>query len=89
MKKYANAKEVLPERLIEEIQKYAQGMHLYIPTKTRKPWGSHTGIRDELKRRNAEIVRKYRSGIDIPKLAELYSLSEERIQSIIYAAESD
>lgn len=87
MKKYVNAKEVLPQALIEEIQKYVQGKHLYIPCTERRPWGSATGSREQLLARNAEIVGKYRSGIGIEKLAELFHLSEERIESIVYGAE--
>ncbi len=88
-KKYVNAKEVLPKELIEQIQKYVEGKHVYIPSKSRKPWGSRTGIREELKQRNAEIVRRHRSGMDVLQLADMYALSEERIQSIIYEAESN
>lgn len=29
--KYAKAKEILPQALIQEIQKYIQGQYLYIP----------------------------------------------------------
>lgn len=87
-KKYVNAKEVLPKALIEEIQKYVEGKHVYIPRRSRKPWGSRTGIREQLKQRNTEIVNLYRSGIDVPELAEMYALSEERVQSIIYEKES-
>lgn len=89
MKRYVNANEVLPERLVREIQKYVQGQQLYIPRVERQEWGSQTGIREELDRRNAEIVQRYRSGIDIPDLAEMYRLSEERVRSIIYETESD
>lgn len=87
MKKYVNAKEVLQPELIAEIQKYVQGKHLYIPQTKRKPWGSSTGTREELLERNAEIVQMYRSGIPKEKLAELFHLSYERIETIIYMSE--
>lgn len=87
MKKYVNAKEVLPQSLIEEIQKYVQGKHLYIPCTERKAWGTTTGSREQLRQRNADIVRRYRSGIDMEKLAELFHLSLERIESIVYGEE--
>lgn len=84
MKKYVNAKDVLPAELIEEIQKYVNGKHLYIPRTERDAWGTHTGIRQQMRERNLEIVRRYRSGMDIEKLAGMFHLSEERIESIIY-----
>lgn len=89
MKKYINAKEVFPKELVEEIQKYVQGKHVYIPKKNRKPWGSRTGIREELKQRNAEITKLYRKGANIPELANQYALSEERVQAIIYEKECE
>jgi len=78
---------VLPPELIAEIQKYVQGKNLYIPQTERKPWGSSTGTREELIERNTEIVQKYRSGIPKEKLAELFHLSIERIETIIYMSE--
>lgn len=89
MTKYVNAKQILPDHLVKEIQKYVQGKHLYIPRAERKPWGTETGARDQLRERNREIISMYRSGIDIPKLAELFFLSEDRIESIIYESEVD
>ena len=39
--KYAKAKEILPQHLIEEIQKYIQGQYLYNPKDEaeKKAWG--------------------------------------------------
>lgn len=39
--KYINANVILPEKLIEEIQKYIQGKYIYIPIKKEnyKSWG--------------------------------------------------
>ncbi len=51
-KKYVNAKDVLPEHLIQEIQKFVQGQHVYIPQVSRKPRGILSGIRVELDQRN-------------------------------------
>ena len=33
--KYINANVILPEKLIEEIQKYIQGKYIYIPIKNK------------------------------------------------------
>lgn len=84
MKKYVNAKEVLPEELIREIQKYVKGRHVYIPQTERQQWGDSTGIREEMERRNAEICRRYHGGLSVPELAKMYHLSEERVRGIIY-----
>lgn len=87
MSKYVNAKQVLPESLVREIQKYVQGAHLYIPSTDRKSWGQDSGIRTELDQRNMEIIIQFRNGLEISKLSELYCLSEERIKAIVYGNE--
>lgn len=84
MKKYVNAREVLPESLIKEIQKYIKGQHIYIPQTERQTWGESTGIRKELEQRNEEIVRRFESGISIQQLSKLFNLSEDRIRGIVY-----
>lgn len=84
MKKQLNAKQVLPEALVQEIQKYIQGAHLYIPSAERKAWGTNSGARDALEQRNMEILHAYRSGVTIACLSGRYSLSEERIRVIVY-----
>lgn len=83
--KYINANEVLPKRLISEIQKYVKGRHIYIPQTNRQTWGSSTGIKAELLKRNQEIVSKYKQGLNVKSLSGMYNLSEERIRGIIAA----
>jgi len=78
MKKYANAKQVLPDHLVEEIQNYIQGSYLYIPKKERKAWGANSEIRDELYLRNKRIVNNYSEGFDVSQLANMYYLSENQ-----------
>ncbi|MCQ6561231.1 CD3324 family protein [Paenibacillus mendelii] len=87
MTKYINAKDILPEHLIKEIQKHVRGAHIYIPQTERQQWGASTGIRDELEERNAEIVLKYKSGFTVTQLVNFYNLSEDRIRRIIYDRE--
>ncbi|MBP3577416.1 MAG: hypothetical protein J6K15_04825 [Lachnospiraceae bacterium] len=42
--KYENAKELLPETLLKEVQKYAGGKLLYIPVENEtKNWGEVSG----------------------------------------------
>jgi len=85
--KYINATKVLPEKLIVEIQKYIQGETLYIPkqeTEYRK-WGSLSGGRQMLDRRNAAIKNSFAGGKSIEQLANEYYLSTETIKKIVYS----
>lgn len=84
--KYAKANDVLPDEIIELIQKYVDGKYLYIPKKsaTHKPWGEESGIKASLKIRNDEIYEKYLKGYSIHELCEEYFLSEKSIRRIIY-----
>ena len=84
MSKYVNAKQVLPEELVKEIQKYVQGAHIYIPNTERKSWGTESGLREELEQRNFEIVMQFRNGYGISEVSRLFCLSEERIKAIVY-----
>lgn len=88
--KYENASDVLPEDLIKEIQKYAAGKLLYIPTgDEKKAWGERSGYRDELKRRNLMIRNKYEHGLTISELADEYFLSLDSIKKIIYSKKNN
>ena len=61
--KYINAAEVLPEKLLNEIFNYVDGELLYIPTSSRKrKWGELSGSREYYKKRNSEIISKYKDG---------------------------
>ena len=48
--KYINANEILPVRLVEELQKYMQAGYIYIPAKTEqhKSWGELSGYRKDI-----------------------------------------
>jgi Mor family transcriptional regulator len=84
---YINATNVLPEKLITEIQKYVQGETIYIPkpeTEYRK-WGTSSGGRRLLDRRNAAIRKSFISGSSIQQLAKEYYLSTESIKKIVYS----
>ena len=84
--KYINATTILPDTLVEELQKYVQAGYLYIPAKDKqhKSWGELSGYRKELKKRNDMIVAEYRQGISIEALATHYHLSVYAIRKIIY-----
>ncbi|WP_449620119.1 CD3324 family protein [Robertmurraya sp. Marseille-Q9965] len=83
--KYTNATKVLPEELIEEIQKYVQGETLYIPKLEYQKWGTSSGGRRMLDRRNRNIRNSFRNGISIQQLAKDYHLSIETIKKIVYS----
>ncbi len=84
--KYRNASEILPDDLLKELQKYAPGEILYIPSnRSRKKWGADTGARQFYEQRNEEIRHKYfHLKITVAALCEEYSLSDETIRKIIY-----
>jgi Mor family transcriptional regulator len=89
MKRYKNARDILPEELIREIQKYVRGEHLYIPQTERTQWGKNSGAREQLEKRNQEIYQKYMDGFSASELADIYCLSEERIRGILYEIHTD
>ncbi|MBS5981702.1 MAG: hypothetical protein KIC67_03725 [Clostridium butyricum] len=83
--KYVKAQDVLPEELIELIQKYIDGNYLYIPRKddNHKSWGENSGIKNILKIRNKEIYIKYNNGMSVDALSNEYYLPEKSIRRII------
>ena len=62
---YVNANEVLPDDLVQEIQKYLDGQLLYIPRKQSNAfsWGEKSGIRDKMAERNRQIQVRFHPGI--------------------------
>lgn len=83
--KYRNASEVLPDELLREIQKYASGEALYIPTeKNHREWGEKSGSKVFYKERNEDIKYKFKHGISIDQLSSEYNLSVDTIRNIIY-----
>ncbi|MBD5497098.1 MAG: hypothetical protein HDR11_04940 [Lachnospiraceae bacterium] len=88
MKTHKNARDILPDRLLRELQEYISGETLYIPkAQEKKPWGETSGARSYYKQRNAEIRKKYAGGSKIEDLGEEYHLSCDSIRKIIYAEE--
>lgn len=85
MLKYKSAQNVLPQDVIEVIQKYIDGSYLYIPKKagSKKAWGEQSGIRKSLKKRNMEIYRRYKQGVSIKELTCEFYLTEYSIRRII------
>ncbi len=84
--KYKNAKVVLPDALVKELQNYVQGEYIYIPVeqKKQKRWGEVSGYRKELEERNKSIKEEYQNGISMEFLSEKYNLSISAVRKIIY-----
>ncbi len=83
--KYENGKDILPEALLKEVQKYAGGKLIYIPVgNENKSWGEVSGYRQKLLKRNVLIANKYRAGATLSELAEEYFLSLDSIKKIVY-----
>ncbi|MBQ9929585.1 MAG: hypothetical protein IJO72_02235 [Oscillospiraceae bacterium] len=82
---YIKAEKVLPEKLIRQIQEYADGVCIYIPRKpgTRHPWGQKTDYKAELKIRNDRIRGDYAAGTSVAALSQKYHLSEKSIRRIL------
>lgn len=83
---YIKATDVLPQELLDLIQKYVEGEYIYIPKKecNRKPWGETTRSKEEISARNADIYRIYEDGTSVKSLSEMYYLSPKSIQKIIF-----
>lgn len=83
--KYVNAAEILPDRLLKELQRYMDGEVLYIPKASdKKEWGTVSGSRSFYQERNEEIKRLYKAGYSIDILVERYHLADSTIKKIIY-----
>ena len=82
---YIKAEEILPEKLIRQIQEYADGVYIYIPRKpgARHKWGQETGYKAELKDRNDRIRKDYAAGTSVAALIRKYHLSEKSIRRIL------
>ncbi len=79
--KYINAAEILPEKLLKEIQVYIDGGVLYIPkTSAKKEWGSVSGSRQFYQERNEEIHFLYENGYSIETLSKRYGLAHSTLK---------
>lgn len=82
---YKNGSNVLPEKLLKELQKYIQGETIYVPKiEERRRWGECNGTRRAIRERNLEIYKLHKKGIKILTIAGLYNLSEDSIRKIIF-----
>lgn len=89
--RYVNAREVLPEPLVRELQKVVPGGCLYVPRdgESRRRWGEASGYRGELERRNRQIREERADGASIADLADRHGLSVHAIKKIVYRPRGD
>ena len=83
--RYQKAEDILPAELLAEVQKYADGVYLYVPRRSdhRKSWGNSTRYREELQQRNESIRFLHWEGLDTEALAERFHLSVKTIQRVL------
>ena len=84
--KYINAKNLLPDALVKELQSYIQGGYLYVPADQaqQKRWGDVSVSQQEWQQQNRQIVEEFQNGTSMEVLAEKYFLSVSAIRKIIY-----
>ena len=82
---YRNAKEILPAKLLAEIQRYAQGEIIYIPKQDEEKikWGTKNGSRKKYDKRNSDIRDLKRGGMTVDEIARVYYLSADSIRKIL------
>lgn len=85
--RYIKAADVLPEELLREVQRYADGAYLYIPriSENRLSWGDRTRSKEETARRNRDIYARFQAGEGPRELAGAYFLTEKTVRRIILA----
>ena len=82
---YRNAREIFPEGLLKQIQRYVSGETIYIPAgEERKAWGETSGYQRYIRERNEAIRRDFSEGLSIEELREKYALSYDSIKRIVY-----
>ena len=87
--KYKKGAEVLPARLLKELQEYVEGSLVYIPKRSNKAgWGYVSGAREAIDRRNTKIMKLFEQGETIEALADRFHLGEDTIRKIVYRKKS-
>lgn len=84
MSRYLNAAEILPAKLLQALQRYAEGTQLYIPRRDeRVGWGERSGTRAALAQRNRQIMERRLAGASIEELMAEFHLSYDSIRKIL------
>ncbi len=82
--KYENADNIFPNELMIEIRKFIPEGYVYIsPQRRRKKWGSVSGQKKELERRNSEIYEEYQAGKSIDIISKERYLSKSSVYRIL------
>ena len=82
---YKKGVEVLPARLLKEIQEYVEGSLVYIPKRSSKAgWGYVSGAREAIDQRNRKIMNLFEQGETIEALSDRFHLGEDTIRKIVY-----
>lgn len=83
--RYVKARDILPQKLLKELQQYVDGAYLYVPRRqeNRLSWGERTRSKQETARRNRDIYLRFLGGEPPEKLAGAYFLTEKTIRRII------
>ncbi len=83
--KYRNARNIFPENLLKQIQRYVSGETIYIPAgDEKKAWGETSGYKQYIHERNGNIRDGFSNGKSMYELMEEYSLSYDSIKRIVY-----
>ncbi len=86
---YKKGADVLPARLLKEIQEYVEGSLVYIPKRSSKAgWGYVSGAREAIDQRNRKIMYLFEHGETMESLADRFHLSEDTIRKIVYRKKS-
>jgi len=82
---YRNAREILPAKLIREIQRFVNGEIIYIPKQTDEKikWGDKNGSRKKYEKRNSDIKALKHGGMTVDELSRRYYLSADSIRKIL------
>jgi Mor family transcriptional regulator len=85
---YLHAEKTLPPQLVKEIQKYVQGVQLYIPKEEYLGWGEKNGTKVKLKERNQRIRSLKKEGWSVDELADNFHLGLDSIRKICSTKDS-
>ena len=83
--RYRNERDIFPENLLRQIQKYVSGETIYIPAgSVKKAWGESSGYQQFIRERNADMRDAFTNGKSIEELMETYALSYDSVKRIVY-----
>ena len=86
--KYINAKDILPEDILRQLQTYAAGTLLYVPKEgEEKSWGEISGYRTYLLKRNRMILNFFQYGVSMEEISNTFGLAQGTVKKIVYNKE--